>query len=538
MFCKLGLLSLAPLAITTILSAQLVEAEAAHRWFSGEHQSNEDQRGAHYQEQRGHHNHGHYHGHHHGHDYNPNQLNDRFPSIGYNGPPFYGPVYGNQHRGGAYPGQGFGSQEPSFGINGQQGVGFGGRSPNGGYGGRPGFGNAYQPRPGHGGGVPPYQSGQPGQGYGPNGFQQPEQGYAGGPLQPQPEVQQPGVGLIFNGVNPLQPRPGQGLPYPGGPQQPSQSQSGSVGNTLQPRPEQGTADPFGVQKPDEGFSFNNDNSFQPRPGQGLTHPGTAQLPNQSQPGSIGNPLQPRPGKGTTDTIGNQLVEEGSLFNSAIPQQPRPGQGQPYTGRPIQSQPGSIGSPLQPRPGQGTTDPFGLQQPDEGFSFNGQGLPHSSGPNQSQSGSGSPLQPRPEQGQIEQSYPIGLQQPSQGQSGSPLQPRPGQVSSNLISFPHAEHTGNVPSGDSFQSHPKDFSVQPHSGQHNQTSSNLDQSSDSNQTDHTVDDNIFSIFNTKENDIKPLSVDTQPQSIEGRFLLSTDPKCKEGSDVRSGRCRQSA
>ncbi|KAH8297337.1 hypothetical protein KR044_010493, partial [Drosophila immigrans] len=435
----------------------------------------------------------------------------------YNGPPPFGPVrdpvfggYGDQLQGGRYPGQegaAFGSQVPS-GV-----TDFGGR----GFDRRPGFGHPDQPMAGYRGGVSPYQNGR-GSSYGvayplptgPVGFGQHDHGLSG-----------------YAG-SPLQPRPGQGHSYPGGFQQPSHGPSESFASTLQPRSEPGSSDLFGFQQPgdagsplqphpDQGQLAESypggyqqpsiSRPLQPRPGQRQPYPGGFQQPSQDQsettlqprpgssdvlgfqqPGNAGSPLQPRPDQGQLEESFPGGLQQPSI---ARPLQPRPGQRQPYPGGFQQSSRDQSETTLQPRPG--SSDGLGFQQPGN---------------------AGSPFQPRPDQDHLEESFTGGLQQPSPGQSESvagTLQPRPG--SSDVLGFQQPGDAGSPLQPRPEQSYPN---------------------------------NILSIFNTKDSRSSQSKegIDegeksgVQPISIEGRFLLSTDPKCHEGSDVRGGRCRQNA
>ncbi|KAH8384821.1 hypothetical protein KR093_009063, partial [Drosophila rubida] len=411
-----------------------------------------------------------------------------------------------------------------------------------GFRGRTGYGPFNPTRPGYGGGQPPF------------GYQQPEQGYPGRPFQPRPVdasgAQQPDEGRVpahqrpgqvagdFYGYQqpeqslgrrPLQPRPEQGNSFPGG------FQTGTAGSRFQPRPGQGTSNLYGYQQPEQSLDGSPGRPLQPRPDQGIAYPGG------QQSGSVGGTLQPRPGQGSGDIFGYQQPEE-SL--GGRPLQPRPDQGIAFPGG---QQSGSVGGTLQPRPGQGSGDIFGHQQPEQsldgsaarplqprpaqGTSFPGgfqtgnvggtlQPRPEAEASDALGGNTGGAPQPRPGQGQVQQSFPIGLQQPGQGSVGGTLQPRP-------------EATGHD------QNSSSDYTARPQQQVEHQSGS---------LTDRTVDENILSIFSTndflsphlKEGDSKDGTAagDAQLKSIDGRFLFSTDPKCKDGKDVRDGRCRPSA
>ncbi|XP_032585631.2 sporozoite surface protein 2 isoform X2 [Drosophila mojavensis] len=191
------------------------------------------------------------------------------------------------------------------------------------------------------------------------------------------------------------------------------------------------------------------------------------------------------------------------------------------------QPGFTGSPLQPRP-----------KP------SGQDLPE---PNYLQPGfTGNPLQPRPQPGGQSPSEHSYIQP---GFTGRPLQPRPEGQANDEFEFqtsgtviPQRSNTANL-----LQPRPE---VAANGEEFNPSYQNVPEPKSDQR--NTVDDNIASIFKTDftfrnqnegneaqgSKDPKSKAVITQPESIGERNLFDTNPVCPEGTELRSGRCRQKA
>ncbi|XP_002006358.2 sporozoite surface protein 2 isoform X1 [Drosophila mojavensis] len=221
-------------------------------------------------------------------------------------------------------------------------------------------------------------------------------------------------------------------------------------------------------------------------------------PNYLQPGFTGSPLQPRPKPSGQDLPEPNYLQPGFTGN---PLQPHPQPGGLDPSHTDYLQPGFTGNPLQPRPQPGGQSPSEHSYIQPGFT-------------------GRPLQPRPE-GQANDEFEFqtsGTVIPQRSNTANLLQPRP-EVAANGEEF-----------NPSYQNVPE-----PKSDQRN-----------------TVDDNIASIFKTDftfrnqnegneaqgSKDPKSKAVITQPESIGERNLFDTNPVCPEGTELRSGRCRQKA
>ncbi|EDW10293.1 uncharacterized protein Dmoj_GI18608, isoform C [Drosophila mojavensis] len=481
MGAKDGLLSLGWLLIA-LLNAQLLQAYAGHRFhenaYSGERWSyTQPQRPLEYQHHASHHRHGHHPNLH----YNPTDA-----QIGH-APSFGGGQYSGGQARDVYAGQaGAGHSRDGVANQAQPVAGYGcvcGQLPETANGqGQAGFGNPVWSR---------YPETAPARPFeqrplpNPLDYENEQRNPTEPNSQPSdPNYLQPG----FTG-SPLQPRPkpsGQDLP------EPNYLQPGFTGNPLQPRPK-----PSGQDLPEPNYlqpGFTG-NPLQPRPKLSAQDPPE---PNYLQPGFTGNPLQPHPQPGGLDPSHTDYLQPGFTGN---PLQPRPqpsGQDPP---EPNYLQPGFTGNPLQPRPQPGGQSPSEHSYIQPGFT-------------------GRPLQPRPE-GQANDEFEFqtsGTVIPQRSNTANLLQPRP-EVAANGEEF-----------NPSYQNVPE-----PKSDQRN-----------------TVDDNIASIFKTDftfrnqnegneaqgSKDPKSKAVITQPESIGERNLFDTNPVCPEGTELRSGRCRQKA
>ncbi|EDV37382.2 uncharacterized protein Dana_GF11446 [Drosophila ananassae] len=417
--------------------------------------------------------------HHHGHHDHGYHNNKNWPG--------YGPVGVPQPQlTGYFPRNPY-NQVPGGYRPDQQPGNFGNRQPDGFYGG----GHGFRPHYGHGyGSGGNFNRGQPGFEFpqqGPNypppgGFPPPGSGESFNPRQPgfnQPAYPRPGQ---LPGNSPTYPRPDY---FPGGFQQPeSEENSGPSQPGFQfPGGNRGQS---GNQQPDA-----NSSPTYPRPG-GFRQPdsedgiGSGQIPggNRGQPGGRANqqpggnssPNYPQPGSG-----GSTFQPAGSGEKNF--QQPLPNPNQAPGGLPSRGQTPGNPKTLQPRPGN-----------DDDFSqFNFQ-TPNT-------------LQPRPGQDEFA------------GRAGSPgntLQPVPGAQQ------------------------PQGTAIQPRPGQ--------------NSNPVNVESTLNDLFKTQEflspelsrpegsgvpqADPKLDATDINPQSVNERNLFDTEPKCKDGTELMSNRCRKTA
>ncbi|KAM8713274.1 hypothetical protein ACLKA7_013567 [Drosophila subpalustris] len=361
------------------------------------------------------------------------------------------------------------------------------------YPGQPGAGHRGQ-RPGQDYEIQQGPGYRPGPGYG--GHRQ-GVGFGGQPRDGFVDQPRPGHG---GGVGPFQPRPDQSVfqprPHSGefNFQHQGNDPAGNAGSPLQPRPGHGYSDPTpfhqsrstSKQLATLAIRCNHDQDMTPRPGKNSV---VFQHPDKDQSGNAGNRLQPRPGQGNFDST--QFPQQGD-GQSGNPLQPRPhSNGQDSSDVNFQTA-GNAGNPLQPRPGQRNSDSTPFQQPENGQS-------------------GNTIQPRPTD-----FSKFHFQEPSEGVSPKPIQPLPGQGLN--------QGAGGEQIGSTIQPRPK--------------------------SDSYVEDNIQSIFNTREFLSPQLSgeghgiVDPKNQtkganpSLENRFLFDTTPQCTDGRVLRDGHCRSSA
>lgn len=383
------------------------------------------------------------------------------------------------------PSTGFGGQMPvtGFGVqhdNGygrQQHTGFQVQRPGEHFGGQPPIAYGQEQRRGSWGAPRPFQAGQA------QPFQQPFH-----PALP-PHTSE----FRFpEHTRPLQPHPwegstdigafqesGNGINPLGNPQEASEAHFHSSGNSgKQPHPGQREGNPISPQQPSNGWQLNN--PLQPRPqanGQD----------SQLQPfGTADSTLQPRPQQTTTGNPEGTKFKFPSSDNSDNPQPSHPGQTVPDTTGFQQPAIGQqSGSAIQPRPNESA---------DHGWQ------------------SGNPAQPS-----LDNSSNVEIQQPNT----EPIQPLPQSFGEAGYQKPNEEQG----SGMTLQPLPVRGSAhQP--------------------VDSTIDDNIASIFNTHSymapnlTEIGKAQRSQDPDSIGQRNLFETTPQCKDGMELRGGRCRNKA
>lgn len=483
---------------------------------------------------------------HHPHRQHHHQMNDQYPEEAY-----LGGGYPTHDRGqqpyfegrevASGPSTGFGGQMPATGFGVPHDNGYG-RQPHTGFqvqrpgeyfGGQPPmpYGQEHRrgpwgvPRPFQAGQAPPFQ--QPFQPALPphsREFRFPEHTR---PLQPHPWEGSTDLGAFQesgNGINPL-----------GNPQEATEAHFPSSGNSgNQPQPGQRERNPINPQQPSSGWQPNE--PLQPRP---QTNGPDSQLP------TFGQPLQS--GQTVTDTTGFQQPAMGQQSGGAIQLRPSESaeQGGWQLNEPLQPRPqangqdsqlptfGTADSTLQPRPQQATSrnpEEPKFKFPSAGNSENPQQLhpshtvTDSTGFQQSAIGqqSGGAIQPRPSE-----SADHGWQ------SGNPAQP-------NLDTSTNAEK--NQPNQQPIQPLPQSFGEAGYQKPHEEQGSAM--TLQPLPTDSTIEDNIASIFNTHSylssnlTEIGKAQRSQDPDSIGQRNLFETTPQCKEGMELRGGRCRSKA